>query len=164
VEDLKAMTLLNAPEFDEKKENKKRNILVGSGIFVVATILLTVAGFLLGHGWLFINLPVEHRVNVFLTAVQAKDYPKAYGIWNNDPDWQQHPQKYDYTLQRFTEDFTTESAWKGPVGSFHVDISKRDATGTVVAATINGGTNLTLKYQRSDGTLSFFPFELVRGL
>jgi hypothetical protein len=30
--------------------------------------------------------------------------------------------------------------------------------------TVNGGTNLTLKYQRKDGTISFFPYELTRGL
>ena len=79
------MTLLNAPEFDERKENRRRNIWVGSGIFVAVMAVLTVAGFLLGHGWLFTNLPAEHRVNVFLTAVQAGEYPKAFGIWNNDP-------------------------------------------------------------------------------
>jgi hypothetical protein len=158
------MTLLNAPEFDEKKETQRRNILVGSGVLVAVLVVLAVAGFLLGHGWLFMNLPAEHRVSVFLSAVQAKDYEKAYGIWNNDPDWKQHPQKYDYTLQRFTEDFTTASDWKSSVSTYHVDFSKRDATGTVVAVTVNGGTNLTLKYQRSDGTLSFFPYELTRGL
>ena len=159
------MTLLNAPEFDERKENRRRNIWVGSGIFVALMVVLTVAGFLLGHGWLFTNLPAEHRMNVFLTSVQAGDYPKAFGIFNNDPSWQQHPQKYaGYPLARFTEDFTTESEWKGPVKSFHVDFSKRDTTGTVVAATINETTNLTLKVQRTDGTLSFFPYELTRGL
>jgi len=159
------MTLLNAPEYDERKENRRRNIWVGSGIFVAAMAVLTLAGFLLGHGWLFTNLPAEHRVNVFLTAVKAGEYPKAYGIWNNDAEWQQHTQRYaDYPLQRFTEDFTTESEWKGPVTSFHVDFSKRDSTGTVVAATINGTINLTLKIQRSDGTMAFFPYELTRGL
>ena len=159
------MTLLNAPEFDERKENQRRNIWVGLGTFVAVMAVLTLTGFLLGHGWLFTNLPAEHRVNVFLTAVQAGDYPKAFGIWNNDAQWQQHPQRYaDYPLQRFTEDFTTESEWKGPVTSFHVNFSKRDSTGTVVAATINGTTNLTLKIQRSDGTMSFFPYELTRGL
>ncbi len=108
------MTLLNAPEFDERKENRRRNIWVGSGIFVAVMAVLTVAGFLLGHGWLFTNLPAEHRVNVFLTAVQAGEYPKAFGIFNNDPKWQQHPQQYaDYPLQRFTEDFTTESDVEG---------------------------------------------------
>ena len=158
------MTLLNAPEFDERKENRRRNMWVGLGTFVAVMVVLTVAGFLLGHGWLFTNLPAEHRVNVFLTAVKAGEYPKAYGIWNNDAEWQQHTQRYaDYPLQRFTEDFTTESEWKGPVKSFHVDFSKRDATGTVVEATINGTTSLTLKVLRSDGTLSFFPYELTRG-
>lgn len=159
------MTLLNAPKYDERKENRRRNILAGSGIFIAVMVVLTVGGFLLGHGWLFTNLPAEHRMNVFLSAVQTGDYAKAYGIFNNDPSWQQHPQRYaDYPLQRFTEDFTTESEWKGPVKSFHVDFSKREATGTVVAATINGTTNLTMKIQRSDGTLSFFPYVLTRGL
>jgi hypothetical protein len=156
------MTLLNAPEFDEKKETRNRNILIGSGVTIAVLIVLAVAGLLLGHGWLFMNLPVEHRVSVFMAAVQAQDYPKAYGIWFNDPDWQKHPAR-DYTLQRFTEDFSSASDWKGPVSSYHVDISKRDATGTVVAVTVNGGTNLTLKYQRSDGTLTFFPLVLTRG-
>jgi len=159
------MTLLNAPEFDEQKEHRKRTILISSGIFVAVMVVLTVGGFLLGHGWIFMNLPVEHKVKVFLSTVQSGDYSKAYGIWNNDPDWQQHPQKYpDYPLQRFTEDFSTASDWKGPVTSFHVDCSKRDATGTSVASTVNGKTSLMLKYQRSDGTLTFFPLDLSCGL
>jgi len=156
------MTLLNAPEFDEKKETRNRNILIGSGVTIAVLIVLAVAGLLLGHGWLFMNLPVEHRVSVFMADIQAQDYPKAYGIWFNDPDWQKHAPR-DYTLQRFTEDFSSASDWKGPVTSYHVDISKRDATGTVVAVTVNGGTNLTLKYQRADGTLTFFPLVLTRG-
>lgn len=158
------MTLLNAPEFDERKETRQRNILIGSGVFVAAMVLLTIAGFALGHGWLFMNLPVEHRVKVFLSELQAGDYAKAYGTFYNDPQWQQHPQKYaDYSLQRFTEDFSTESEWKAPVRSFRLDCSKRDDSGTAVTATVNGATNLTLKYQRSDGTLSFFPYQLTCG-
>lgn len=158
------MTLLNAPEFDVRKEDRKRNILITSGVLVVVIGLITLAGFVTGHGWLFINLPAEHRVGSLLAALQAQDYPKAYGIFYNDPDWQQHLTRYkDYPLQRFTEDFTTESDWKGPITSYHVDFSRRDHTGVVVATTINGGTNLTLKYQRSDGTISFFPYVLTRG-
>jgi hypothetical protein len=159
------MTLLNAPQFDVQKETRKRNLQIGSLIAVVAIALLAVAGFLTGHGWLFLNVPVEHKVNVFLSTLQAQDYKKAYGLFYNDPDWQQHPDKYkDYPLDRFTEDFTTASDWKGPVTSFHVGCSKRGDTGTAVAATINGSTNLTLEYQRSDGTLSFFPFQLSCGI
>jgi hypothetical protein len=158
------MTLLNAPEFDARKETRQRNVLIGSGIAILLLLIIALAGFVMGHGWFFMNIPAEHRVGSFLAALQAQDYPKAYGIFYNDPNWQQHPQKYkDYPLQRFTEDFTTESEWKGPVATYHVDFSKRDKTGVVVASTINGSTNLTLKYQRSDGTLSFFPFVLTRG-
>src|ERR1700722_6916913 len=124
------MTLLNAPEFDEKKETRKRNTLVGSGILIAVIVALSVAGFLLGHGWFFMKLPVEHRVNVFLTALEAQDYPKAYGIFYNDPAWQQHPDKYkDYPLQRFTETFTTESEWKAPVTASQVGCPKRGDTG-----------------------------------
>jgi hypothetical protein len=158
------MTLLNAPEFDEKKETRNRTLLVGFGIFIVVAALLSLAGFILGHGWFFMNLPVEHRVNVFLSTVEAGDYAKAYGIWYNDPDWQKHPQKYDYTLQRFTEDWTTASDWHGPIVNFKVACSKRDDSGTAVEANVNGGNNLTLKYQRSDGTLSYFPYQLTCGI
>lgn len=158
------MTLLNAPEFDVRRESRNRNLLIGSGIIILLLFIVALAGFVMGHGWFFMNLPAEHRVGTFLSALQSQDYPKAYGIFYNDPEWQQHPQKYkDYPLQRFTEDFTTESEWKGLVTSYHVDFSKRDKSGTVVASTVNGGTHLTLKYQRSDGTLSFFPFVLTRG-
>jgi hypothetical protein len=160
------MTLLNAPEFDERKETRKKNILVGSGILIAVLAVLTVAGFGLGHGWLFMNWPVEHKVSVFLKTLQSGDYTKAYGLFYNDAEWQQHPQKYvvDYPLKRFTEDFSTASDWKAPVSSYKVNCSKRDASGTAVNATINGRTQLTLKYQRSDGTLSFFPYELTCGL
>jgi hypothetical protein len=158
------MTLLNAPEFDVRKETRQRNVLIGAGVLVVAVALIGVGGFLFGHGWFFTNLPAEHKVHVFLSTLQSGDYAKAYGIFYNDPDWQQHPDKYkDYPLQRFTEDFSTESDWKGPVTSFHVGCSKRGNGGTAVAAIINGGTNLTLEYQRSDGTLAFYPLQLSCG-
>ena len=154
------MTLLNAPAYNSDKEELKRKVLIGSGVFLLLAVILALAGYILGHGWFFSNLPVEHKVKVFLTTVQDGDYPKAYGLWMNDPDWQQHPQKYDYTLKRFTEDWTTASDWGGPVTSFHVDVSKRDATGVVVAATINGKKRFFIKRESKDGTLDYFPNEL----
>jgi hypothetical protein len=154
------MTLLNAPAYDARRENRKRNLIVGSLSLAVLIGLLTLLGFILGHGWLFTNLPAEHRVKTLLAAVQAGDYPKAYGIWENDPNWQQHPDKYDYKLQRFTEDWTTASDWGGPVTSFHVDVSKRNKSGIVVAATINGKKRIFLYANKVDGTLTYFPNEL----
>lgn len=154
------MTLLNAPEYNARREARNRNLLVGAGILVLLTAVIGVGGYLLGHGWFFSNLPVEHRVNNFFNALEAKDYTKAYAIWLNDPDWQRHPQKYDYTLKRFTEDWTTESPVGGPIVSHHVDISKTDGSGTfgsgiIVAVRVNGGRKLFMWYERKDGTLTY---------
>jgi hypothetical protein len=155
------MTLLNAPAYDAHRETLKRNLLIGTSAAVLVLAIVTLAGYVLGHGWFFSNLPVEHKVSVFMKTVQQGDYAKAYGIWQNDPDWQQHPQKYDYKLQRFTEDWTTESDWGGPVKSYHIDVSKRDKTGVVVAVKINGKKRFFLKYEKADGTLSYFPNEIA---
>ena len=160
------MTLLNAPEFDERRENRKRNLLVGSGILVALLVVTGIGGFLLGHGWFFSNLPAEHRVSTFFMALEAKDYSKAYGIYMNDAEWAQHPQKYDYTLKRFTEDWTSSSPIGAGITSHHVDISKTDGsgafgTGIIVAVRVNGDHKLFMFYIRKDGTLTWpAPHEL----
>jgi hypothetical protein len=160
------MTLLNAPVYDERGENRKRNLLIGAGALIALVTVLFFGGFLLGHGWFFSNLPAEHKVNTFFDALEAKDYAKAYGIYYNDPAWQQHPQKYDYTLQRFTEDWTTDSPVKGPIVNHHVDISKTDGSGTfgtgiIVAVRVNGDHKVFVYVIRKDGTLAWpAPHEL----
>jgi hypothetical protein len=154
------MTLLNAPEYDSRRETRNRNLLIGAGVLVALLVVLTVGGFLLGHGWLFSNIPIEHKVDGFFTALEAKDYNKAYAIYTNDPDWQQHPDKHkDYPLKRFTEDWTTDSPVGGPILSHHVDISKTDGTGAfgsgvIVAVRVNGDHKIFMWYERKDGTLT----------
>jgi len=160
------MTLLNAPEYNERGENRKRNLLVGSGVLVAVLVLTFLGGYLLGHGWFFSNLPAEHKVSNFFSALEAKDFAKAYGIYQNDANWQEHPQKYEYTLKRFTEDWTTESPINAPITSHHVDISKTDGTGAfgtgiIVATRVNGERKLFMYYIRKDGTLTWpAPHEL----
>jgi hypothetical protein len=160
------MTLLNAPEYDAKGENQKRNLLVGAGVLFAVLVVTCLSGYVMGHGWFYSNMGAEHKVSHFFTALEAKDYPKAYGIYFNDPDWQQHPQKYDYTLQRFTEDWTTESPVKAPITSHTIDISKTDGsgafgTGIIVAARVNGDHKIFMYYIRKDGTLAWpAPHEL----
>lgn len=155
------MTLMNAPAYDGRREDQRRNIYIGTAVTVVLLAIVALAGYVLGHGWFFTNLPVEHKVGVFMKTMKDGDYATAYGIWENDPDWRNHPKKYDYSLQRFTEDWTTASDWGGPVTSYHVDVSKRDRTGVVVAVTINGKKRFFLKYEKADGTLSYFPNEIA---
>jgi hypothetical protein len=163
---MNAMTLLNAPAYDDRKERRRIGLLIGIGVSIALFAILWLGGYILGHGWFFSNLPAEHRVSTFFDALEAKDYAKAYGIWYNDPDWQQHPQKYDYTLQRFTEDWTTESPVKAPITSHHIDISKTDGsgafgTGIIVATRVNGDHKVFMYYIRKDGTLEWpAPHEL----
>ena len=154
------MTLLNAPEYDGSRETRNRNLLIGAGVLVLLAIVIGLGGFMAGHGWFFSNLPAEHKVSSFFSALEAKDYEKAYVLYTNDTEWQQHPDKHaDYPLKRFTEDWTTESPVHGPILSHHVDISKTDGTGAfgsgiIVAVRVNGDKKIFMWYQRSDGTLT----------
>ena len=154
------MTLLNAPEFDSQRETRNRNLLIGAGVLVLLVIVIGLGGFMAGHGWFFSNLPIEHKVDSFFNALEAKDYDKAFTIYTNDPNWQQHPEKHaDYPIKRFTEDWTTDSPAGGPILSHHVDISKTDGSGAfgsgvIVAVRVNGNKKIFMWYQRSDGTLT----------
>ena len=161
------MTLLNAPAFDARRENRNRNILIASAVALFLAIVVCLAGYMLGHGWFFTNLPTEHRVNQFFDALQAKDYAKAYGIYYNDPQWAQHPQQYSgYPLPRFTEDWTTESPVHALITSHHVDISKTDGsgyfgTGIIVAVRVNGSHKVFMYVNKADGTMTWpAPHEL----
>ena len=158
------MTLLNAPVYDERKEKNKVAALIALVVAIALAAILGVGGFLFGHGWFFSNLPAEHKVNTFFTALEARDYAHAFAIYTNDAAWQSHPDLHkDYPLARFTEDWTTESPVGGPITGHHVDISKTDGTGTfgtgiIVATRVNTATakgkKIFMWYQKSDGTLT----------
>ncbi len=155
------MTLLNAAPYDARKEARNFNLFIGALVAIALAVVIGIGGYFMGHGWFFSNLPAEHRVSVFMTALEHKDYDRAYGIWFNDPGWQQHPAQHKhYPIKRFTDDWTTASDY-GPVTSYHVDISKRAGTGVIIALHVNGNPKpMFLWYERSSGTLSFSPLEL----
>ncbi len=156
------MTLMNAPAYDARKENLIKYSLISAGVLFFALIVATFAGFISGHGWLFTNVYTEHRVNRFFTAIEQNDFATAYGIYQNDSDWQKNPAKYSgYPLNRFQEDWTRYSP-VGPIHSHHVDKSVSDGSGSfgttlLVATTINGdpAKRLFLAVQRSDGTFTY---------
>ena len=159
------MTLIDAPEFDARRANRNRNIAIAIAVLFVLLLILTLLGYILGHGWLFSNIPTEHRVNQFYAALEQKDYAKAYGIYENDANWQQHPGQYSgYPLERFTEDWTNPqySPAGGPVVSHHVDVSRTDGSGTfgtgiIVGATLNGNPEKRsfIYVNRADGTFTY---------
>lgn len=147
------MTLLDAPNYDPAKARKRRNILI------TALICCAVLG---GLTWYFWNLPQEHLVNKFFAALEAKDLPKAFAIWNHDPDWQKHPQKYaDYPYGRFEVDWGHSSDW-GDIKTHKILMSKTVGSGVVVGIQVNGDKEspVFLWVQRSNKTLGFSPFPL----
>lgn len=155
------MDLMDAPAYDPTRDDRRRNIFIGLAVTVVLLGILTFTGYVLGHGWLFTNLGYEHRVNNFFDALEAKDYPKAYGIYYDDPEWQQHPAKYSgYSLARFTDDWTTDSPINGPITSHHVDKSVSAGsgyfgTGIIVAVSVNGDHKIFLYVNRADKTMTW---------
>ncbi len=155
------MSLMDAPVYDERRARRTETLLRSALILLVLLLVLTVLGYLLGHGWLFSNLPAEHKVSNFYTALEQKDYARAYGLYENNPHWQQTPDKYaGYPLSRFTEDWTTYSPASGPITSHHIDLSKTDGTGAfgtgiIVAATVNGSHRSFIYVSRTDGSLNY---------
>lgn len=156
------MSLMDAPQYNAKREETKKRIIVGLGILVAVGIVVAFAGIITGHGWAFSNLHAEHRISSFLSALEKKDYNTAYGIYVNDEDWQKNADKYkSYSLKRFTEDWTEYSPADGKeITSHHVDKSIVDGTGpfgtgVIVAVTVNGSKRIFIWWQRSDGTLTY---------
>lgn len=155
------MNLMDAPAYDPTKDNRRRNILIGAVVAVLLLGIVAFTGFVSGHGWLFTNLGYEHRASNFFDALEAKDYTKAYGIYYNDPSWQQHPDKYNsYPLARFTQDWTTDSPINGPITWHHVDKSVSAGsgyfgTGVIVAVRVNSGQKIFMYVNRADKTMTW---------
>jgi hypothetical protein len=159
------MTLLDAPKFDAARD--RRNALIVR-IAVAAVLVLLVAY------WLIAGRPVDwpwywshymagrDKVNNFLAAVEANDLAKAYGIWVDDKNWQQHPQQYTtYPFARFQGDWSATSPDNeyGAIKSHQIVLAGRYGNGVLVAALINGRKTdaLNLEYDPHTGTLSFAP-------
>lgn len=87
------MALLDAKEYDPRPRQRMVRLILAA---VVVVILAVVAYFV------FRFQGQKNAINQFFAAIEAKDFEKAYGLYNADPDWKQHPQKYNnYTFNQF---------------------------------------------------------------
>jgi hypothetical protein len=157
------MTLFEAESYDPVKARKRRNIIIA--IIVVALVLIIL-------GWNLRFYPEEHQVSKFFAALQDQQYEKAYGVWNNDPEWKQHLQKYSqYPFQDFMRDWGPGGQW-GIIKSYHLDGATvpKGGTGTkfdvgssgvVVVVTVNErvADKASIWVEKSDKTLGFSPYE-----
>jgi hypothetical protein len=159
------MTLMDAPKFDEKAAKRNRQIGIGALIaFVVVIIVYVVLWNTVFHTFEFWAWPAEHRLTTFMKTVEAGDFSQAYAMWNHDPDWQQHKEKYSaYDFDQFTKDWGPMSDY-GKIRSHQILMAKSYGNGVVIGVNINGGkTPLFLRVDSKTKEIGFSPVELYVG-
>lgn len=145
-------TLFEAPPYDPKRE-RRRNAILG---LVVGTVI--VIGVL---GYLFRNLAYERVVDHFFTALEQKDFEKAYGIWLNDPSWKQNPAKHpNYSFHDFYVDWGPGGEW-GIIRQHQIvgSAAPKGGSGVVVVVRVNDrAEEARIWVERKDRTLTFSPY------
>ncbi len=149
------MTLMDAEQFDAARARRRRQLII------TVVIVVLFGGWTAYH---FRNYPQRRAVDKFFTALESQKYEDAYGIWFNDPDWRQHPQKYaSYAYNDFYRDWGTGGEW-GLVKSHAVDCSVATDSGVIVQSTVNQRSQHAYLYvTKADKTLSFSPNEIQCG-
>jgi hypothetical protein len=147
------MTLLDAQDYDEAAERRRR-------IRIIATVALVLL--LAGLAFAYRNWPEEHVVGRFFDGLQHKDYEAAYGIWMHDSQWKQHPEKYpQYPFPEFYRDWGPGGEW-GLIQSHRIYASgtpKGGGSGVVVEVVVNDrAEHARVWVEKSDKTLSFSPY------
>ncbi|HEX3661913.1 MAG TPA: hypothetical protein VHU89_10805 [Acidobacteriaceae bacterium] len=156
------MTLLDAPAFNARRARRNHVIAVTATVVVILGAIATWLWFL-QIPWQLWHWPADHKVNSFFSTVESGDLQKAYGLWNNDPNWQQHPQQYQpYTFADFQKDWGPASDY-GVIKSHRITVARHVGNGVVIGVDINGGkTPIFLRVDHT-GTIGFSPVELYSG-
>jgi hypothetical protein len=159
------MTLLDAPVYDAARYKRHRTILIIAVVALAVVIIgwWGVAGFPADFPWHW-NAYIYGKadVNRFLDAVEQNDLTKAYGIWMNDTNWQQHPQKYrTYPFSRFQQDWSSTSPDNdyGVIKTHRIAASHVYGNVLLLAVLINGRKSgaLNLAYDPKTHTINYSP-------
>jgi hypothetical protein len=146
------MTIFQAPTYDPRRA-RRRNAII-AGVVILVLIIAALA-------WVYRNYPEERVVQKFFTALENKDYEKAYGIWQADPNWKQHPQNYpNYSFGDFYQDWGPGGEW-GLIRTFRIDGSAnpKSGSGVVVVVTINDRKEQArIWVENKTKTLTFSPY------
>ncbi|HEY0786020.1 MAG TPA: hypothetical protein VGD62_09120 [Acidobacteriaceae bacterium] len=149
------MTLLDAPVYNARRARLIRNSIIGVLVLAVVAGICT---------WVFWDWPEQHRLNRFLVTVESGDLNTAFGQWNNDPEWRQHPERYkNYSFADFSKDWGIGSDY-GQIHTHKIEITKTVGNGVVMGVSINGGkTPLFLRVDHKSKQIGFSPVELYVG-
>lgn len=129
------MALLDAKEYDPRPAQKRRKIIATAVVVILAVVV-----------FLYLTRYNSEKkvINSFFQAIEQKDFDTAYGLYQGDPNWKQHPEKYsNYTINQFKLDWGPSGEY-GPITSHQIDCAleppKKEytsASGVVVVVTIN---------------------------
>ena len=95
------------------------------------------------------------------TAIEAKDYSHAYALWNSDPDWQQHLDRYKlYTFDQFKKDWGPSGDY-GVITKAKIVVTKEYGSGVVIGVRVNDNPKiLFLWVEKKSKTIGYSPVEL----
>ncbi len=157
------MGLLDANEYDPRPARRRWMMAIAGAVLAVTLLVL----------WFWPSGRFRHwqqwnTANKFFFALENKDFDTAYGLYFADPEWKQHPEKYNqYPLARFTLDWGPASDF-GIMVSHHVDCvidpPKKgfvSASGVVALVKVNQRTEPTLLWiEKKNGTITTSPWDL----
>lgn len=151
------MTLLDAKEFNPEKESRRKKRLI---------LIISVVVVLLILGWWFRYWREEHIVNNFFAALKKQDFKTAYGIWQHDPNWAQHPSEYPkYPFNEFYQDWGPGGQW-GVIKTAKVNgaapCPPPPSSGILVDVIVNDRVeHAQVWVEKSSHTLGYPPCELI---
>jgi hypothetical protein len=158
------MALLDAKEYDPRPRRRRVRLIL---VAVVVVIVGVVAWFI------FRYQPEKNVVDRFFTAIEAKNFEQAYGIYKADPDWKQHPDKYnpEYPYNQFLLNW-------GPSGDYGIITSHsiecatepkkrgfKPPSGVIVVVRINNRSDRTesLWVEKKSKTINVSPDKVLCG-
>ena len=154
------MSLLDAKEYDPRPAQRRWR-LIGLALVVVISAFLV--------WWFFRYWPEEQVIDKYFAAIERKDFDAAYGLYNGDPDWKQHAQKYNqYSLSQFMLDWGPSSEY-GAITSHHIDCATepkkkgfQSPSGVIVVVTINQRSESTsLWVEKKSKTITISPWTVL---
>lgn len=154
------MGLMDAKEYDPRPAQRRWRLLVSALVIVIAALLIW---------WFFRFYPEDHVINKFFAAIEHKDYDTAYGLYFADPEWKQHPQKYNqYPLPQFMLDWGPSSEY-GTITSHKIECTTeppskayRSPTGVIVVVSVNKRSETTSMWvEKKSKSISLSPQEVI---
>jgi len=151
------MGLMDAKEYDPRPGQRRLRIIIAVAALIVVPLLV----------WriFFYYSPEKDVVDRFFQALEHQDFETAYGIYHADPDWKQHPQKYnEYPLPQFKLDWGPSSDY-GAIVSHKIECVKeppsknfRSSSGVIVNVILNGRSQETSMWvEKKTKTLTLNP-------